>query len=168
MPMVPEAVIAMMACARLGAIRSVVFGGFAAHELAARIADCNAKLVICASCGIEPNRVVTSGTTGLPKGIVRDNGSHAVALKWSMEAVYGAKPGEVFWAASDIGWVLGHSYIVYAPLLHGCTSILYGGQAGGYSRRRGVPITALTCCSPPLGDPGNQARGRPSRAPKGP
>jgi propionyl-CoA synthetase len=196
MPMVPEAVIAMMACARLGAVHSVVFGGFAAHELATRIRDCKAKLVICASCGIEPKRVVeykplldralemieaepprciilqrpeheaslvdgrdiaweaaldgvepaacvtveatdplyilyTSGTTGLPKGIVRDNGGHAVALKWSMDAVYGAKPGDVFWAASDIGWVVGHSYIVYAPLLHGCTSILYEGKPVG-------------------------------------
>jgi propionyl-CoA synthetase len=196
MPMVPEAVMAMMACARLGAVHSVVFGGFAAHELATRIQDCKAKLVICASCGIEPTRVVeykplldralemleaepprciivqrpeheaslvegrditwegaldgvepadcvtveatdplyilyTSGTTGLPKGIVRDNGSHAVALKWSMDAVYGANPGDVFWAASDIGWVVGHSYIVYAPLLHGCTSILYEGKPVG-------------------------------------
>jgi propionyl-CoA synthetase len=196
MPMVPEAVIAMIACARLGAIHSVVFGGFAAHELATRIQHCNAKLVICASCGIESKRVVeykplldralemieaepprciilqrpeheaslvegrditwdgaldgvepadcvtvqatdplyilyTSGTTGLPKGVVRDNGGHAVALKWSMNAIYGAKPGDVFWAASDIGWVVGHSYIVYAPLLHGCTSILYEGKPVG-------------------------------------
>jgi propionyl-CoA synthetase len=196
MPMVPEAVMAMMACARIGAVHSVVFGGFAANELATRIEDCQAKLVISASCGIEPNRIVeykplldraltmldvepprciilqrpeheasmvpgrdvswqealdgvepadcvtveasdplyilyTSGTTGLPKGIVRDHGGHAVALKWSMNAVYGADPGDVFWAASDIGWVVGHSYIVYGPLLHGCTSILYEGKPVG-------------------------------------
>jgi propionyl-CoA synthetase len=193
MPMVPEAVIAMLACARLGAIHSVVFGGFGADELAARIADSGANVVVCASCGVGPPRVVeykplvdralelldveprrcivlqrpeapgslrpgrdvewgeflegarpaecvpvaasdplyilyTSGTTGLPKGVVRDNGGHAVALKWSMEAVYDVRPGEVFWAASDIGWVVGHSYIVYAPLLHGCTTILYEGK----------------------------------------
>ena len=196
MPMIPEAVIAMLACARLGAIHSVVFGGFGANELAARIEDSGAKLVICASCGVGPPRVVeykplvdralelctgeprrcvvlqrpqapgtlvagrdvewndftagadpvdcvpvratdplyilyTSGTTGLPKGIVRDNGGHAVALKWSMDAVYDARPGEVYWAASDIGWVVGHSYIVYAPLLHGCTTILYEGKPIG-------------------------------------
>ena len=196
MPMIPEAVIAMLACARLGAIHSVVFGGFAANELASRIEDSEAKLVIAASCGIEPARIVaykplldralelvpappercvilqrpeqeaelepgrdiewgeamqgapevdcvpvaatdplyllyTSGTTGLPKGIVRDNGGHAVALKWSMEAIYGVKPGEVYWAASDIGWVVGHSYIVYGPLLHGCTTILYEGKPVG-------------------------------------
>ena len=196
MPMVPEAVIAMLACARLGAIHSVVFGGFGADELAARINDSGAKVVICASCGVGPPRVVeykplvdralelldgaprrcvvlqrpeapgalqpgrdvewdaflegaepaeyvpvaasdplyilyTSGTTGLPKGIVRDNGGHAVALKWSMEAIYDVHPGEVYWAASDIGWVVGHSYIVYAPLLHGCTSVLYEGKPVG-------------------------------------
>jgi propionyl-CoA synthetase len=196
MPMIPEAVVAMLACARLGAIHSVVFGGFAANELASRIEDSQAKLVISASCGIEPARTVeykplldralelvsnapercvivqrpespaeltagrdlewgealdgapaadcvpvaatdplyvlyTSGTTGLPKGIVRDNGGHAVALNWSMDAVYDVAPGEVFWAASDIGWVVGHSYIVYAPLLHGCTTILYEGKPVG-------------------------------------
>jgi propionyl-CoA synthetase len=197
MPMVPEAVIAMLACARLGAIHSVVFGGFGADELAARIQDSGARLVVCGSCGIGPAGPVpykplldralqlldgvlaprcvilqrdalpgeltagrdvewdafvegatpapcvpvaatdplyilyTSGTTGLPKGIVRDNGGHAVALKWSMDAVYDVRPGEVYWAASDIGWVVGHSYIVYAPLLHGCTTVLYEGKPVG-------------------------------------
>jgi propionyl-CoA synthetase len=196
MPMVPEAVIAMLACARLGAIHSVVFGGFGANELAARIEDSGARVILCASCGIgpagvtpykplvdraleliegEPRRCVvlqrpegpgglipgqdvawdafldgaepvgcvsvessdalyilyTSGTTGLPKGIVRDNGGHAVALEWSMSNVYGVRPGEVYWAASDIGWVVGHSYIVYGPLLHGCTTILYEGKPVG-------------------------------------
>jgi propionyl-CoA synthetase len=196
MPMVPEAAIAMLACARLGAIHSVVFGGFAANELASRIEDARPKVVVSASCGIEPGRVVaykplldaaidlvevrperciivqrpqleaeldpdrdiswddavagvepadcvpveatdplyilyTSGTTGQPKGIVRDNGGHAVALKWSMKNVYDVDPGEVYWAASDVGWVVGHSYIVYGPLLHGCTTVLYEGKPVG-------------------------------------
>jgi propionyl-CoA synthetase len=196
MPMVPEAVIAMLACARLGAIHSVVFGGFAPKELATRIDDAKPTLMLSASCGIEGSRVIpykplldqaidmalhkpgrclilqrpmetarmvpgrdvdwqealaaaspvecvtvaatdplyilyTSGTTGVPKGVVRDNGGHAVALKWSMGAVYGMGAGEVYWAASDIGWVVGHSYIVYAPLLKGCTTILYEGKPVG-------------------------------------
>ncbi len=198
MPMIPEAIFAMLACARIGAIHSVVFGGFAASELAARIDDSTAKLVVTASCGIEPNRVVaykplldaaidlarhkparclvlqrpelaatlqedrdidlsavldaargrtvacaslaatdplyilyTSGTTGQPKGVIRDNGGHMVALAWTMRALYGVKPGEVYWAASDIGWVVGHSYIVYAPLLNGSTTVLYEGKPIG-------------------------------------
>jgi propionyl-CoA synthetase len=196
MPMVPEAVVAMLACARIGAVHSVVFGGFAPKELAARIDDARPRLILSASCGIEPNRVVaykplldqaielarwkpercvilqrpaertalvagrdldwddvratgspvpclpveatdplyilyTSGTTGVPKGVVRDHGGHAVALKWSMPAIYGIGAGEVFWAASDIGWVVGHSYIVYAPLFQGATTILYEGKPVG-------------------------------------
>jgi propionyl-CoA synthetase len=196
MPMVPEAVIAMLACARLGAIHSVVFGGFAANELATRIEDAKPKVIVSASCGIEPGRLVeykplldaaidaveakpercivlqrpmleaeldperdiewnealegaepaacvsleatdplyiiyTSGTTGQPKGIVRDNGGHAVALAWSMKSIYDVDPGEVYWAASDIGWTVGHSYTVYAPLLHGCTTVLYEGKPVG-------------------------------------
>ncbi|MCF3172047.1 propionyl-CoA synthetase [Streptomyces sioyaensis] len=195
MPMIPEAVVAMLACARIGAVHSVVFGGFAAPELAVRIDDARPKVVVAASCGIEPARVVpykpllddalalaehrpehcvirqrpqctaemtgrdldwdqalaaaepvdcvpvaatdplyilyTSGTTGLPKGVVRDNGGHAVALRWSLENVYDTHPGDVFWAASDVGWVVGHSYIVYAPLLTGCTTVLYEGKPVG-------------------------------------
>ncbi|MBD9374500.1 propionyl-CoA synthetase [Rhizobium sp. ARZ01] len=200
MPMVPEAVFTMLACARIGAVHSIVFGGFAANELATRIDDCKAKLVVTASCGIEPGRVVaykplldaaiemaghkpqrclvlqrpelaaslvegrdvdftttvaqarqsgravpcaslratdplyvlyTSGTTGQPKGVLRDNGGHMVALAWSMKHFYGAEPGEVFWAASDIGWVVGHSYIVYGPLLNGSTTVLYEGKPVG-------------------------------------
>ena len=196
MPMVPEALVAMLACARIGAIHSVVFGGFAADELATRIDDARPKLIVSASCGIEVNRIVpykpildkainsakhkperciilqrtqeeaeltavrdidwpealanakpaecvpvaatdilyilyTSGTTGIPKGIVRDNGGHLVALKWSMKNVYGVEPGEVFWAASDLGWAVGHSFLVYGPLLHGNTTILYEGKPVG-------------------------------------
>ena len=197
MPMVPEAAIGMLACARLGAIHSVVFGGFAPRELATRIDDARPKVILTASCGVEAQRVIavpaaarrrdrarvvearalrgaaarrrhapssiperdldwqdwiaaaapcdcvpvaatdplyilyTSGTTGRPKGVVRDHGGHAVALAWSMKNVYGIEPGEVFWAASDVGWVVGHSYIVYAPLLHGGTTILYEGKPVG-------------------------------------
>lgn len=196
MPMIPEAIVAVLACARLGAVHSVVFGGFAANELATRIDDALPKLIVSASCGIEPTRLIqykplldraidladhkpdhcvilqrpqvhaelipgrdvdwndamtsasphecvivaatdplyllyTSGTTGQPKGIVRDNGGHAVALHWSMKNIYNVDPGEVYWAASDIGWVVGHSYIIYGPLLHGNTTVLFEGKPVG-------------------------------------
>lgn len=196
MPMIPEALVAMLACARLGAVHSVVFGGFAPHELATRIDDSQPKALVCASCGLEPGRVVhykpnidsaieqasykipkvvvyqreqetaalipgrdvdwatemasaqphacvpvaatdplyilyTSGTTGQPKGVVRDNGGHAVALRWTMKNLYNMEPGDVYWAASDVGWVVGHSYICYAPLLTGCTTIVFEGKPVG-------------------------------------
>jgi propionyl-CoA synthetase len=201
MPMIPEALVAMLACARIGAVHSVVFGGFAPKELATRIDDAKPKVIVSASCGIETARVIaykplldeainlskhkpdaclilqrpqaqasmiagrdhdwhktwdealvwarnvldpepmlatdplyilyTSGTTGIPKGVVRDNGGHLVALKWSMKNIYGVEPGETWWAGSDIGWVVGHSYIVYAPLFHGCTTVLYEGKPVG-------------------------------------
>ncbi len=205
MPMIPETAIAMLACTRIGAVHSVVFGGFASNELAKRIDDAKPKVVVSASCGIEPDRIVsykplldeaiqlsdhqpdkciifqraeleadllpgrdvdwreahngasradvvpveatdpvyilyTSGTTGIPKGVVRPTAGHLVALKWSMRNIYGVHPGQVYWAASDIGWVVGHSYIVYAPLFHGCTTVLYEGKpvgtpdAGGFWR----------------------------------
>jgi propionyl-CoA synthetase len=193
LPMIPEALISMLACARLGAVHSVVFGGFAPPELAVRLDDATPKVLLTASCGIEINRVIeykpivdkaiemaqhkpdtcvvlqrpqasanlqpgrdvdwqqavadakpadcvpvkgsdplyilyTSGTTGKPKGVVRENGGHAVAMKYSMSAIYDIEPGEVYWAASDVGWVVGHSYIVYGPLIHGCTTVLYEGK----------------------------------------
>jgi propionyl-CoA synthetase len=196
MPMVAEAAIAMLACARIGAVHSVVFGGFAANELAVRINDAKPKVIVSASCGIEGAKIIdykplidgaielsqskpekaiilqrpqarcqlkpgfdidweeavasakpadcvpvaatdplyilyTSGTTGEPKGVVRDNGGHLVALNWTMKNIYNIDPGEVFWAASDVGWVVGHSYIVYAPLIHGCTTIVYEGKPVG-------------------------------------
>src|SRR6516164_8007590 len=200
MPMVPEAVVAMLACARIGAVHSVVFGGFAAKELATRIDDAKPKLILSASCGLEPGRIVhykplldesialagtkpeaciilqrpqhhcdlvedrdhdwatlrraaldagkaapcvpvlatdplyilyTSGTTGTPKGVVRDNGGHLVSVKWAMFNIYGVKPGEEWWRGSDIDWVVGHSYIVYGPLFHGATSIMYEGKPVG-------------------------------------
>ena len=196
LPMIPEAAFAMLACARIGAIHSVVFGGFAPHELATRIDDAKPRVIVAASCGVEVNRVIpyqplvdaaiaearskpdacvmlqrpmgraaltpgrdhdwheleaaaqpadcvpvlatdplyilyTSGTTGVPKGVVRDNGGYAVALAWSMRHIYGVAPDEVFWTASDVGWVVGHSYIVYAPLIHGCTTVMYEGKPVG-------------------------------------
>jgi propionyl-CoA synthetase len=196
MPMIPEALVAVYACARIGAIHSVVFGGFAPKELAKRITDARPKLIVSASCGIEGKKIIqykplldeaigissakpqhciifqrpqaqaelqadrdldwnaamaaatpadcvplkatdplyilyTSGTTGIPKGVVRDNGGHAVAMKWTMKAIYNASAGDVYWAASDIGWVVGHSYIIYAPLLKGCTTVLYEGKPVG-------------------------------------
>ena len=196
MPMIPETVVAMLACSRIGAIHSVVFGGFASNELAKRIDDAKPKLIVSASCGLEPGKVVeykplldgaislsnnkpdyciifqrgmhqaelnekrdidwhdahnkvtpadcveveatdpvyilyTSGTTGVPKGVVRPTAGHLVSLKWSMKNIYGVDPGEVYWAASDVGWVVGHSYIVYAPLFHGCTTVLYEGKPVG-------------------------------------
>ena len=199
MPMIPQAVFAMLACARIGAVHSVVFGGFAANELATRLEDATPKVILSASCGIETARVIpykplldeairlsshkpdmclvfqrpqyqatlgtgdrdweaatnaareggrkapcvpvaatdplyilyTSGTTGRPKGVLRDTGGYLVALKWTMSNLYGVAPGEVYWCASDVGWVVGHSYIVYGPLLHGCTTVLYEGKPVG-------------------------------------
>jgi len=237
MPMVPEAVFAMLGCARIGAVHSVVFGGFAARELAIRIDDARPVAVISASCGIEGSRVIpyqpllddalaqathvpahgvvlqrpqysatlredalpweeflrgaepaacvplasadplyvlyTSGTTGKPKGVVRDNGGHAVALQWSMEHVYDARASDVFWAASDIGWVVGHSYMVYAPLLIGATTVLYEGKPVGtpdagrrrvLARRRGTSRRgAVHRADGDAGDPQGRSR-RPARA----
>ncbi|MGE3705138.1 MAG: propionyl-CoA synthetase [Vicinamibacterales bacterium] len=219
MPAIPEAIIAVLAIARLGAVHSVVFGGFASHELASRLDDAKPKLVISASCGIEPGRIVaykplldaaidmashkpahcivyqrpmahatmipgrdidwheamekatphdcvpvaatdplyilyTSGTTGQPKGIVRDNGGHLVALSWSIEHVYGMAPGEVYWAASDIGWAVGHSYMIYGPLIHGCTTVMYEGKpvgtpdAGAFWRVISQHQVATLFCAP--------------------
>jgi propionyl-CoA synthetase len=196
MPMIPETVVAMLACTRIGAIHSVVFGGFASNELAKRIDDATPRLIVSASCGVEPAKIIdykllldgalelsnhepeksiifqremkkvdltsdrdvewfdahkgsksagcvevnaldpvyilyTSGTTGVPKGVVRPTGGHLVSLKWSMKNIFDVNPGDVYWAASDVGWVVGHSYIVYAPLLHGCSSVLYEGKPVG-------------------------------------
>src|SRR5210317_983862 len=195
MPMIPEAVIAMLACGRIGAVHSVVFGGFASSELASRIDDSKAKMILSASCGLEPGKTVeykplldgakkiakhkvektvifqreqlvctlgiddidwnefiyeapkadciecdandpayilyTSGTTGVPKGILRDIGGHIVGLKWTMQNVYDINPGDVWWSASDIGWIVGHSYIVYGPLFHGCTTVVFEGKPVG-------------------------------------
>ena len=229
MPMIPQTVIAMLACARIGAIHSVVFGGFAAHELAIRIDDAQPKVLLTATAGKEVDRVIeyvpivqaalaeathpphacvvyqrdfhrlsslpdrlpglaataqpmrrsaecvelaatdplyilyTSGTTGRPKGIVRDNGGHAVALKFSMTKIYDIRPGEVFWAASDVGWVVGHSYIVYGPLIHGCTTVLYEGKpvrtpdAGAFWRVVADHDVRVHVYRPD-GDSGDQAR----------
>jgi propionyl-CoA synthetase len=196
LPMIPPALVSMLACARIGAIHSVVFGGFAPRELAIRIDDAKPKVIVSASCGIEGSKVIpykplldqaielsthkpekciiverpqvkaeykpgrdfefhellakaspvkcepmkatdplyilyTSGTTGMPKGVVRDNGGHAVALRWTMKYLYGVEPGDVYWAASDVGWVVGHSYIIYGPLLAGCTTVMYEGKPVG-------------------------------------
>ena len=196
MPMIPQTMVAVLACARIGAVHSLVFGGFASNELSVRIDDAKPRVILSGSCGIEPKGVIpykplldraiemsahkpekcvifqrpqaradlvfgrdldwsdavahaqpqgcvtleatdplyilyTSGTTGIPKGVVRDNGGHAVALKWSMKNIYGVDPGDVYWAASDLGWAVGHSYIVYGPLLHGCTTVLYEGKPVG-------------------------------------
>ena len=232
-PMVPEAHISMLACARIGAVHSVVFGGFASNELAVRINDAQPKVIITASCGIEVGRVIdykplldgaialadhkpqhtiikqrpqkncalkagydldwdeqmakaqpvecvpvaatdplyilyTSGTTGEPKGVVRDNGGHLVALNWTMKNIYDVNPGEVWWAASDVGWVVGHSYIVYAPLIYGATTHPLRGQAGRHARRRRVLAGNLAAQGGVAvhradGVPGDQARRPESR-----